>query len=99
TWQLWQPRMHWDALVLALAICGAVLWPSASERRILIAFLAANTVGVGVTWSVGGRFLVPVLPIIHMFASCGLWVALLAMFERRVDVRGWFSCRRISRQD
>jgi 4-amino-4-deoxy-L-arabinose transferase-like glycosyltransferase len=97
-WQLWQPRMHWDALILGLMAFGAVLWPAAAERRIFLMMLIANTIAVAVTWSVGGRFLVPLLPIVHAFAACGLWVALLALTDRRRETRNWFGCDRICKK-
>ncbi|MGC1275023.1 MAG: glycosyltransferase family 39 protein [Planctomycetaceae bacterium] len=89
TWQLWQPRMHWDALVLGLAALGLVLWPVTTDRRVLCGLLLANTLAVAATWSVGGRFLVPLLPMLHAAAACGLWAMILVATERRSDVRGW----------
>ena len=87
TWQLWQPRMHWDALVLGLAALGLAVWPPAGDRRVIIGLLAANTLAVAATWSVGGRFLVPLLPVIHMATACGLWAALLIATEGRTECR------------
>ncbi|MBA3315558.1 MAG: glycosyltransferase family 39 protein [Planctomycetota bacterium] len=88
-WQLWQPRMHWDALVLGLAAFGFLIWPVQSERRIFGGLLLANTLAVAVTWSVGGRFLVPMLPVLHAAAACGCWAIALAVTERRAHVREW----------
>lgn len=90
-WQLWQPRMHWDALILGLAVFGLVLWPSASERRIWCGVLLANTLAVAVTWSVAGRFLVPMLPVLHAVAACGLWTMILAATDRLSVVRDWLN--------
>jgi hypothetical protein len=87
-WQLWQPRMHWDALIFGLAAFGLVLWPVARERRVLVGLLVANTLAVAATWCVGGRFLVPLLPLLHAGAACGLWVVLLAVMDFRGAVRG-----------
>ncbi len=89
TWQLWKPTMHWDALILGLAAFGLALWPTKEERRVFAALLLANTLAVAVTWSVGGRFLVPLLPVLHALAACGAWVMLLAMCERRGAVLEW----------
>lgn len=77
-WQLWQPRMHWDALILGLAFLGYACWSNNSDRRIVAALLFANTAAVGVTWSVGGRFLVPLLPIIHLLVAHGFCIAVKA---------------------
>jgi 4-amino-4-deoxy-L-arabinose transferase-like glycosyltransferase len=90
-WQLWKPTMHWDALILGLAAFGLVLWPATDERRVYAALLLTNTLAVAVTWSVGGRFLVPLLPAVHVIAACGAWVMLLAMTERRFAVREWLT--------
>ena len=95
-WQLWQPRMHWDALVLGLAAFGLVLWPVAAERRLLGGLLLANTLAVAATWSVAGRFLVPLLPVLHVAAACGAWIVLLAVTERRKTVRDWLGKRTTS---
>lgn len=97
-WQLWKPTMHWDALILGLAAFGLVLWPAKQERRVLAVLLLANTLAVAVTWSVGGRFLVPLLPVLHILAACGAWVMLLAMSERRAAVREWLRSDSINRE-
>ncbi|HEX6987064.1 MAG TPA: glycosyltransferase family 39 protein, partial [Planctomycetaceae bacterium] len=87
----WRPWMFWDGLVLGLAALGLVLWPVAADRRVFVGLLAANTLAVAATWSVAGRFLVPMLPILHAAAACGLWAAILAATERRSVVRGWLT--------
>jgi len=97
-WQLWKPTMHWDALILGLAVFGLALWPTRDERRVLAALLIANTLAVAVTWSVGGRFLVPLLPVLHALAACGAWVMLLAMTERRFAVREWLRSGLVTRE-
>lgn len=74
-WQLWRPRMRWDGLILGLAAFGWCLWPDRREWYVFSAILIGNTLAVGLTWSVGGRFLVPVLPILHALGACGLWAA------------------------
>jgi hypothetical protein len=86
-WQLWQPRMHWDALILGLAALGLILWPVTADRRIFASLLLANTLAVAATWCVGGRFLVPLLPVLHTAAACGLWLALLAAIDARRLIR------------
>ena len=83
--------MHWDAFVLVVAAFGLILWPVATDRRVFAVILLANTLAVAVTWSVGGRFLVPVLPLIHAAAACGVWVMLLAVTDRRAGVRDWLT--------
>lgn len=86
-WQLWQPRMYWDALILGLAVLGFACWPKVIDRWVFAALLIANTLAVAVTWSVGGRFLVPLLPVLHVLATCGLCVALWAATTGRGTVQ------------
>ena len=90
TWQLWRPRMHWDALILGLAGLGWLLWPDQREWRVFTAVLLANTLAVAATWSVGGRFLIPVLPVLHALAACAVWGAWgLVAAENRGWLRRW----------
>ncbi|MBD3674983.1 MAG: glycosyltransferase family 39 protein [Planctomycetaceae bacterium] len=64
---------HWsEAVILLLATLG--LWkmkPSPARRTFLTLILAA-AFGVGLTWSVEGRFLVPLLFVWHSLAVSGL---------------------------
>lgn len=90
-WQLWRPTMHWDALILGLALLGWCLWPDRREWGLVTGFLIANTLAVGLTWSVGGRFLVPLLPLINSLAACGLWGAIALVCQRRdAGIAAWF---------
>jgi hypothetical protein len=41
--------------------------------------LLTNVVAVAVTWSVEGRFLVPLLFVFHVLAAMGLWSTLLVL--------------------
>jgi hypothetical protein len=90
-WQLWKPRMHWDALILGLAAFGLVLWPALGDRRVFVGVLLANTFAVALTWCVGGRFLVPLLPVLHAAAACGVWSMLLAATDARPTMRAWLT--------
>ena len=75
-WTEWKPGLPWDSLILGLAALGLAVWPNRTERQLMCGLLAANTLAVAVTWSVGGRFLVPILPVLHAAAAAGLWAVL-----------------------
>lgn len=92
--QEWLPRMQWEALILGLFAFGAALWPSRDDRRILLGLLAANAFAIALTWSVGGRFQVPLLPVLHVFAACGLWAALVMITDGLPTVRTWLKGER-----
>ncbi|HUG20686.1 MAG TPA: hypothetical protein VMM56_16980, partial [Planctomycetaceae bacterium] len=43
------------------------------EGKLLLAVVLANALAVGATWSVEGRFLVPMLFVQHVMAAFGGW--------------------------
>ena len=77
-WKIWQecrPRSVTEFLLAAFTLAGiTVLWGTAFGK-LMLAVVATNLFAIGVTWSVEGRFLVPVLFPIHVFAAAGaLWM-------------------------
>ena len=80
---LWKPQGAIESIFLALAILGCVSLLSVHpyEALVMLFLLAACTLSVGLTWTVGGRFLVPVLPILALMASVGGWSLLISSAE------------------
>jgi len=68
---LWRPGNRIDVLILLLAVIGWYCCIGQPEGFIFIFILLINTLGVAATWSVGQRFLVPVWPVLYLFASLG----------------------------
>jgi hypothetical protein len=72
-WHEVRPRGHFftDVLVVATGAALVVLrsWPGALVIALMI---AANLVGIALTWSVGGRFLLPLQPTLLAAIGAGL---------------------------
>jgi 4-amino-4-deoxy-L-arabinose transferase-like glycosyltransferase len=79
---LWRPVWWLDALVIPLALIGCLFYPRRSEATVLAGMVIANTIAVGLTWSVGDRFLLPVLALVYLLAAVGLWICLLKAAQR-----------------
>jgi len=76
--ELW-PRSVWQGVLLVLAVIGIV---TAAERRVvlvLVGIIAAQLLAIAMTWSVEGRFMVPLQFPVYILAACGLG-RLLAFF-------------------
>ncbi|MBJ6799929.1 ArnT family glycosyltransferase [Geomonas propionica] len=71
-WDLWLPDTPRQTLLFTFFLLGCFLYPVKKHLVIFGAILVANTLGVAVTWSVGNRFLFPVLPVIAILAAGGL---------------------------
>ena len=70
--QEFRPRNLTELLILILAGIGIPAACCSVDGRILLALLAINAFSIGVTWSVEGRFLVPVLFALHALAIFGV---------------------------
>lgn len=87
--QEFRPHGPGDLFVLVFAGLGlAILWPTPAGRasRWLI---AAQVLAIAATWSVAGRFVFPLLGMMHLLATIGLWGAYVALVERREISRVW----------
>jgi hypothetical protein len=64
-WQELRPRGHllWDLLLPAAAI-AAVVFRKSPGIGIIVLMVAANIVSVALTWGAGGRFMIPVQPLL-----------------------------------
>lgn len=67
---LWTPRTIYDLFVLIFFITGVIFFPNCIEKKVILLLLVANTLSVGLTWSVGTRFMIPVVPLV-LICVCG----------------------------
>ncbi len=74
-----RPYSWSDAVIYLLAISGLFSLRKTVEGKILIGLVLINMFAVTVTWSVSGRFLVPLLFITHVAAAMGMWNLFLGM--------------------
>jgi 4-amino-4-deoxy-L-arabinose transferase-like glycosyltransferase len=82
-WQETRPRGRgwWDYL-LPLALVAAVIVRKSPGVGIVVLMVAANILSVALTWGEGGRFMVPVLPLL-----VALVAAALVELARRIAIR------------
>lgn len=71
-YQEFRPRNATEWLLLLLAVIGIPAACKTPDGRILLSILAINAFSIGMTWSVEGRFLVPVLFALHVLTIYGL---------------------------
>jgi len=71
-WQSLRPRSVSQLILLVLASIGLWTWQGDPLKTAFLIVLAACLGGIGMTWSVEGRFLVPILFIWHCLAAAGL---------------------------
>ncbi|WP_164100816.1 hypothetical protein [Candidatus Laterigemmans baculatus] len=84
----WWPTSRREILLLLLVAVGLVLYPRRDEQWLMVCFLVAASVAVAASWSVGGRFTVPVRPLMYAAAGVGAarvvqWVRGLAPWQNR----------------
>jgi 4-amino-4-deoxy-L-arabinose transferase-like glycosyltransferase len=75
---LWWSSSKYQIFLLMLVLSSLLILWRREEAIVLYGLLVANTLAVGLTWSVGGRFLIPVYPILYSLAA----IVLLKMFTR-----------------
>jgi 4-amino-4-deoxy-L-arabinose transferase-like glycosyltransferase len=74
-WQEIRPRSVMELVLFVLTAIGMAVYGRTELGQLLLAVFATNLFAIGITWSVEGRFLVPVLLPIHVFAAVGaLWL-------------------------
>jgi hypothetical protein len=71
--QEFRPRTVSEMLILCLCVVGAIIDRRRPQSRIGLALVAINALAIGLTWSVGGRFLVPLLFVFHLWSGLALW--------------------------
>ncbi|SFJ66472.1 ArnT family glycosyltransferase [Planctomicrobium piriforme] len=80
--QEFRPRTWGEGIVLLLALIGAVISRRDVISQICLVLLAINCVAIGATWSVEGRFLVPLLFAFHYWAAIGAWTVVRRLVPR-----------------
>jgi 4-amino-4-deoxy-L-arabinose transferase-like glycosyltransferase len=86
---LWQLRSLVGQLVLLFALTGLLLLGNRVETRLFATILAAITFSVALTWSVGGRFLLPGRSVILVLVALTIWAILRGAFL----IYSWSSVR------
>ncbi len=87
--QEFRPHGPGDLFVLSFAVLGLVIvWPT-PEGRVARWLIAAQLFSVAATWSVAGRFVFPLLGVLHLLATIGIWGAFVAIVEQRSLTRVW----------
>ncbi len=71
-WQSVKPRSISQLILLFFALIGFWSWQSDPLKSAFLIILTACFTGIGMTWSVEGRFLVPVLFVWHCLAAAGI---------------------------
>jgi hypothetical protein len=85
---LWKPYSSKQSLILAFGLVGSVFLLSIRPQEFLCLFslLIACSLATGLTWtSVAGRYLVPVLPILTLLASLGIWCFFVSSVETAIE--------------
>ena len=80
-YQEFRPRSPSELMVFGFALVGLTLLIKRTEGWVFAGLLLMNVVAVAATWSVEGRFLVPLLFVFHVLAAVGLWSTLVAVFD------------------
>jgi 4-amino-4-deoxy-L-arabinose transferase-like glycosyltransferase len=68
-----KPRTASEAVVLVLSALGAIISWRRPQTRIGLALVGINALAIGLTWSVAGRFLVPLLFVFHFWTGLATW--------------------------
>jgi hypothetical protein len=74
-----RPRSASEWFVLVFALVGLPFVVRQPGGWIVPALVVTCAYTVAVTWSVGGRFLVPLLFVFHVLAAVGVWRTLLGL--------------------
>ena len=78
-WQEYRPRAFTEWFISLCALSGLLLSVSRTETRVFLAVHAVNCFSIGCTWSVEGRFVVPLMFSIHVLAAVALSYPLRAV--------------------
>lgn len=68
----YRPRAGTEWIISLTAVCGVIFSWSHPDTRVLVLFHVVNATAIAVSWSVEGRFVVPLLFSIHVLAAIGV---------------------------
>ena len=71
-WQEYRPRIFTEWFIGLSALGGLMLSTGRRDTRLFVALHAVNCIAIGCTWSVEGRFVVPLMFSIHVLAATAL---------------------------
>ncbi len=78
-WQEYRPRAFTEWFISVSALAGLLLSVGRRDTRIFLALHTVNCFSIGCTWSVEGRFVVPLMFSIHVLAAVALSYPLRAV--------------------
>jgi hypothetical protein len=87
-WQEYYPRARTEWLIGLSAVAGVLLTIRQRDTRLLLALHAVSCVAIACTWSVEGRFVVPLMFSIHVFAAQSLAFPFRTREERNAKPTG-----------
>jgi len=87
--QEFRPHGPGELYVLAFAVLGLLLLRGTPWARWAAWILLVGALSIAGTWSTSGRFVVPLLSILHTAAGVGLWAAIIAVTSGRDAVLNW----------
>jgi hypothetical protein len=70
-----RPYRFEQAYLSAFALLGLIAMRRRPEASVGWVLILAATISIALTWSVNGRFVVPLVFVIHVFAAIGLWIS------------------------
>ena len=100
-WNEWRPYGVRQTFLLIFAALGLLflLWRVPRAAAVYFCILTACTLSIAITWSVGGRFLVPVLPVAIGLSSLGMWGFIILATELIARKKHLLTPPRIARDD
>ena len=80
---LWVPRSYFQVILLFLGFIGLFFFPRRTDLLICLGLLLSNTTAIALTWSVGDRFQIPIIPIVNICISICLWTGFICATDLR----------------
>lgn len=87
-WQEYYPRARTEWLIGLSAVAGVLLTIRQRDTRLFLALHAVSCMAIACTWSVEGRFVVPLMFSIHVFAAQSLAFPFRTREERNAKPTG-----------
>ncbi|HEY3854214.1 MAG TPA: glycosyltransferase family 39 protein [Verrucomicrobiae bacterium] len=72
-----------DQMIRAFGLLGLMIWLNSNSKcaLVIIGMVIASVMAVALTWSIGGRFLIPIYPLLMASSAVGLWTFLVVYIE------------------